>query len=138
MSDNKAVMRRSPRLEVNVELNGHIKSTVPVKVLDISEHGMRIESPIGMPPAGMCEVNVEAPDGTLVIDARVARCRLKMVKQDDGSITRVFHAGLEFPEEYCGCKEVKALMDQVCKLEDEEQDEITTSPITEGKIVKAM
>ena len=36
----KAALRRSPRFDVEAELVGHIKPTVAVKILDISEHGM--------------------------------------------------------------------------------------------------
>ena len=139
MSNNKAALRRSPRFDVNEELTGHIKPTVKIKVLDISEHGMRIESPAALRPAELCEVTVKAPGGTVVLRARVARCRLNMVKQDDGSIARVYHAGLEFSEEDCGSEEIKALMSDVCLIE--QPAEMTTdaaTKITEGKIVSAM
>ena len=139
MSNNKAALRRSPRFDVNAELTGHIKPTVKIKVLDISEHGLRIESPAALRPAESCEVTVTAPNGTVVLRARVARCRLAMVKQDDGSIARVYHAGLEFSEEDSGSEEIKELMSQVCLVE--QPAEMTTeAPVqtTEGKIVTAM
>jgi len=37
MTDKKAALRRSPRFDVNEELTGHIKPTVKIKILDISE-----------------------------------------------------------------------------------------------------
>jgi len=139
MSNNKAALRRSQRFDVNEELTGHIKPTVKIKVLDISEHGLRIESPAALRPAETCEVTVKAPSGTVVLRGRVARCRLNMVKQDDGSIARVYHAGLEFSEDDCGSEEIKALMSDVCLIE--QPAEMTTesqSETTEGKIVNAM
>jgi len=139
MNDKKAALRRSPRFDVNEELTGHIKPTVKIKVLDLSEHGVRIESPAALRPAEMCEVTVKAPNGPVVLRARVARCRLNMVKQDDGSIARVYHAGLEFSEEDCGSEDIKALMSEVCIVE--QPAEMTTESageITEGKIVNAM
>jgi len=139
MSDKKAALRRSPRFDINEELTGHIKPTVKIRILDISEHGLRIESPAALRPAESCEVTVKAPSGTVVLRGRVARCRLNMVKQDDGSIARVYHAGLEFSEEDCGSEEVKALMSDVCLVE--QPAEMTTdaqTETTEGKILNAM
>ena len=139
MSDNKAALRWSPRFDVNEELTGQIKPTVAVKILDISEHGLRIESPAALRPAETCEVTVKAPTGTVVLRARVARCRLNMVKQDDGSIARVYHAGLEFSEEDCGSEEIKALMSEVCLIEQPaEMSTESTTEVTEGKILTAM
>lgn len=134
----KEALRRSPRFDVDAELVGQIKPTVAVKILDISVHGMRIESPTPLAPAELCQVNVNAPAGTVVLGTRVARCRLKMVTQNDGSIARVYHAGLEFTEDYTESKEVMALISEVCTVEDEEPAEVKSNTVTEGKIVKAM
>ena len=139
MSDKKAALRRSPRFGVNEELTGLIKRTVKITILDISEHGIRIESPAALKPAEVCEVTVKARNGTVILHGRVARCRLNMVKQDDGSIARVYHAGLEFSEEDCESEETKSLMSEVCIVE--QPAELTTetpAEITEGKIVSVM
>ncbi len=139
MSNNKAALRRSPRFDVNAELTGQIKPTVKITILDISEHGIRIESPAALRPAEVCEVTVKAPSGTVILHGRVARCRLNMVKQDDGSIARVYHAGLEFSEDDCESEDIKSLMSEVCIVE--QPAEITTETpeeITEGKILNAM
>ena len=139
MSNNKAALRRSPRFDVNAELTGHIKPTVKITILDISEHGIRIESPAALRPAEVCEVTVKAPNGTVILHGRVARCRLNMVKQDDGSIARVYHAGLEFSEEDCESEEIKSLMSEVCIVEQPaEMTTETPAEITEGKILNAM
>jgi hypothetical protein len=111
---------------------------VAVKIIDISEHGVRIETPASLAPAELCQVSVNAPAGTVVLSTRVARCRLDMVKQDDGSIVRVYHAGLEFTDDITESKEIKALISEVCTVEDDEAAEVTTKETTEGKIVRAM
>jgi hypothetical protein len=134
----KEALRRSPRFDVDAELSGHIKPTVAIKILDISEHGVRIESPASLAPAELCQVTVNAPAGTVVLSTRVARCRLKMVTQDDGSVARVYHAGLEFTDDLSESKEVKALISEVCTVNDEETTEAATEAITEGRIVTAM
>jgi hypothetical protein len=139
MNDQKKqALRRSPRFDVDAELTGHIKPTVAVKILDISEHGVRIESPAALAPAELCQVTVNAPAGTVVLSTRVARCRLKMVKHDDGSVARVYHAGLQFTDDSIESKEVKALMSEICTVKDEEPAEVAKKDTTEGKIVKAM
>jgi len=115
--DDKKDRRRSERLEVNDGIKGRIKPTMEVRIINISEHGMLVESPCGLPPAGMCELTVETPGGPRVIRARVARCRAQMVKQDDGSVAIRFHAGLEFPEDLAEGLEVQELMSEICTLE---------------------
>lgn len=115
--DDKKDRRRSERLEVNDGIKGRIKPTMEVRIINISQHGMLVESPCGLPPAGMCELTVEAPGGPRVIKARVARCRAQMVKQDDGSVAIRFHAGLEFPEDLAEGLEVQELMSEICTLE---------------------
>ena len=105
--------RRSPRLPVNEGVMGRIKPTMEVRILDISEHGMLIESPCGLHPAGKCELTVETPSGTRVIKGRVARCRAQMVQQDDGSAAMKFHAGIEFSEEVAAGLEVQELMSEI-------------------------
>ncbi len=136
MADIKKDRRRSQRFEVNQELAGQIKPTMTVRVLNISEHGLLIESPIGLPLTGTWNVTVKAPSGPKIIRARVARCRLKMVMQDDGSVARVYHTGLDFTEEYAGTEEVLALISEVCTFE--EPAEMMADPATDGGIAQAM
>jgi hypothetical protein len=115
--DAKKERRRSQRLDVNEGITGRIKPTMEVRIVNISQHGMLIESPCGLPPAGMCELTVESPTGPKVIRGRVARCRAQMVKQDDGKVVIRFHAGLEFPEELQGTLEIQNLISEICTLE---------------------
>jgi len=111
--EDKKNRRRSQRLEVSDGVKGRIKPTMEVRILNISQHGMLLESPCGLPPKGICELTIEAPGGPRVIKARVARCRAQMVKQDDGSMAIRFHSGLDFPDG----TEVQELISEICTLE---------------------
>jgi hypothetical protein len=115
--EDKKDRRRSQRLEVNAGIKGRIKPTMEVRIINISPHGMLIESPCGLPPAGVCELTVEGPNGPRLIKARVARCRAQMVKKDDGSVAIRFHAGLEFPEDLAEGLKIQELMSEICTLE---------------------
>ena len=115
--EDKKDRRRSKRLDVNEGIKGRIKPTMEVKIVNISQHGMLIESPCGLPPAGMCELTIEGPSGPRLIKARVARCRAQMVKKDDGTVAIRFHAGLEFPEDLAEGLEIQKLMSEICTLE---------------------
>jgi hypothetical protein len=132
--DNKD-RRRSPRLEVKDGVKGRIKPTMDVRIINISEHGMLIDSPCGLHPAGKCELTVETPAGTRVIKGRVARCRAQMVKQDDGNVAMRFYAGIEFPEDVAEGLDVQELMNEICTLEtpiDEKSTEVSTAGIEQA------
>ena len=127
---DKKDRRRSQRFEVAGGVKGRIKPTMEVRIVNVSQHGMMIESPCGLPPAGMCEVTVESPGGPRVIRARVARCRAQMVKQDDGNVVIRFHAGLEFPEDLAEGLEIQQLISEICTLEGPVQEESDAASAT--------
>ena len=104
-------------MDVNEGVTGRIKPTMEVRILNISQHGMLIETPCGLPPAGMCELTVESPRGPRMIRGKVARCRAQMVKQDDGKVSIRFHTGLEFPEDLAEGLEIQELISEICTLE---------------------
>ena len=109
--------RRSQRFDLESEVSGRIRPSMDVKVLNLSEHCMLIETPFGLPPSGTCELTVNAPSGPKVIRARVARCRANMVKKDDGTVSILFHAGLEFDDSLAAGEEIKGLISEVCLIE---------------------
>ncbi len=118
MGDNEQDnRRRSERFDLDSEVTGRIRPSTEVKVLNLSEHGMLIETPFGLPPKGTCELTVKAPSGPKTIRAKVARCRANMVKKDDGKISMLFHAGLEFNEDFAAGQEIKDLISEVCLIE---------------------
>ena len=134
-NEDKKNRRRSERLVVGEEVKGRIKPTMEVRILNISQHGMLLESPCGLPPKGICELTIEAPSGPRLIKARVARCRAQMVKQDDGNVAIRFHTGLDFPEELAEGLEVQDLISEICTLEAPVEDiavKATTSRIEQA------
>jgi len=122
--EDRKERRRSQRLDVNKGIKGRIKPTMEVRIVNISQHGMLIESPCGLPPAGMCELTVETPKGPRLIRGRVARCRAQMVKQDDGKVVIRVHAGLEFPDDLAGGLEIQNLISEICTLEAPAEKEV--------------
>jgi hypothetical protein len=106
--------RRSPRYEVTKTVKGRVKPSMDVRVVNISEHGLMIEAPFGLPPAGTCELTLLLRDGEMLIRARVARCRADMVKQPGGQPLVRFRAGLEFFDDFAESAEVKHLIASVC------------------------
>jgi hypothetical protein len=129
--EDKKERRRSPRFDVKDVVTGRIKPTMEVKIVNVSQHGMLIEAPCGLPPAGMCELTVELPSGPKVIRGRVARCRAQMVKQDDGGVAIRFHAGLEFPEDLAEGLEIQELISEICTLEAPVEKESAGAPAAE-------
>jgi hypothetical protein len=126
--------RKSQRFKVAEGITGHIKPTMAVRVLDISQHGILLETPSGLPPDGVCEVTVDVPSGKKKIRARVARCRAHMVKGKGGAVTIKFHAGLEFMEDFAEGTEVRDLMNEICVVD----DMAATQPIRVGTLKQAM
>ena len=109
--------RRSPRFTVDNGVTGQIKPAIEVKVINISEHGLMIESPSGLPPAGICELTINTPSGPKKVRARVARCRAQMVKRSGDRVAVRFHAGLEFLDDFAAGPEVRDLISELCTLE---------------------
>jgi hypothetical protein len=109
--------RRSLRFKVTNEVTGRVKPTMAVRILDVSQHGMLIDSPCGLPPAGICELTIDAPNGPVVIRGKVARCRAQMMRDDDGKMVMRYQAGLEFAEEIAEGLEIQDLISQICTLE---------------------
>jgi hypothetical protein len=91
--------RRSPRYEPEGEVYARIKSSIPVRIVDVSEHGMQVESSSALPPAGQCDIWLPAADGDVRMRVRVQRCRARFMKSESGdSRGLVYFAGIEFLE----------------------------------------
>ena len=108
--------RRSQRHDAKKGVKGKLRPSLEVRVINISEHGILIESPMGLPPAGVCELTVEAPSGEKMVRAKVARCRAQMVKGPHGKPSMLFHAGLEFFEEDAEGLDIKNLISEICVI----------------------
>jgi hypothetical protein len=92
-----------------------------IRVVNISEGGILVEAPFGLPPAGVCELTLSLPSGEMVIRAKVARCRAHMVKQAKGGVAVVFHAGLAFDKKLAESPEIKKLIAEMCSLENKSE-----------------
>jgi hypothetical protein len=82
-------------------------------VLDVSEHGLLVESSTPVQPGGVCEIAIEVPGGERMIRAEVRRCRAQMVESEKGPRI-AYHAGLEFNEPAAGGEEIKNLISELC------------------------
>jgi hypothetical protein len=111
--------RQYPRYDVKQPIKGTVKPRMEIRLINISESGLLIEAPFGLPPAGVCEVTLNLPDGEMIVRARVARCRANMVKTAKGGAAVVFHAGLAFDEKLAGSPRIKKLIADLCALESE-------------------
>jgi len=111
--------RQHPRYDVKRPVRGSVKPRMEIRVVNISESGLLVEAPFGLPPAGVCELTLNLPDGEMTIRARVARCRANMVKTATGGAAVVFHAGLAFDQKMVGSPEIKKLISDLCSLGNE-------------------
>ena len=113
--------RQHPRYDVKRPTRGSVKPRMEVRVVNISESGMLVEAPFGLPPAGICELTLDLPEGEMTIHARVARCRANMVKTATGGAAVVFHAGLAFDKKLVGSPEIRKLISDLCSLGSERE-----------------
>ena len=91
--------RRSPRFVPESEVYARIKSSITVRIIDVSATGMQVESSSALPPAGQCDIWLPAEDGDVRMRVRVQRCRARFVQGDGASGGGlVYYAGIEFLE----------------------------------------
>lgn len=91
--------RRSQRFEPPGEVYARIKSSIPVRIVDVSEHGMQVESSSALPPAGQCDIWLPADSGDVRMKIRVQRCRARFVQRGEGvGGGLIYQAGIEFLE----------------------------------------
>jgi hypothetical protein len=110
--------RRSERVTPGHEIYARIKSSIPVRIVDVSQHGMRVESSSALPPSGECDIWLPADDGDVMMRIRVQRCRARFVQSEDGPRGLVYQAGVEFLEMDEEAR--AALLAIVAKLEEAE------------------
>jgi hypothetical protein len=86
--------RQHPRTRVQ-DVSARIKSSIPVRVVDISQGGVQLELTGALKPASECKVTLPTSWGERELVARVCRCRAQSVSTDEG-MKMVYRAGLEF------------------------------------------
>lgn len=90
--------RRSPRYPADQEIYARIKSSIPVRIVDVSSSGMMVESSSAVPPAGACDLWVPGDDGDVKLRVRVQRSRAQFVNGGGAGRGLVYRSGLEFLE----------------------------------------
>ena len=90
--------RRSQRLSPQQDIYARIKSSIPVRIVDVSQHGMQVESTSALPPSGECDIWLPTDGGDVKMRIRVQRCRARFVQAQEGYRGLVYQAGLEFLE----------------------------------------
>ncbi len=59
--------RQHQRYDVKRPIKGSVKPRMEIRVVNISESGLLVEAPFGLPPAGICELTLNLPGGEMVI-----------------------------------------------------------------------
>lgn len=90
--------RRSKRFIADQEIYARIKSSIPVRIVDVSSHGMMVESTSAVPPVGACDLWIPATQGDVKLKVRVQRSRALFVTTEGGSRGLVYRSGLEILE----------------------------------------
>ncbi len=90
--------RRSPRYIADQEIYARIKSSIPVRIVDVSSRGMMVESTSAVPPVGACDLWIPGTQGDVKLRVRVQRSRAQFVEADNGSRGLVYRSGLEILE----------------------------------------
>ena len=94
-----AERRRHPRFQAPEDCSARVASSIPARVLDVSEGGLGLETSISLRPTSVCEVCLPTRAGSLRVQARVHRCRAALATGSGGFGNRmVYHSGLQFEE----------------------------------------
>jgi PilZ domain-containing protein len=95
MLDRNAEKRRSPRIPSDAR--GRVKSSVSVKVLDISTVGVQFELSAALRPGSTYELSLELEGHPLAVAVRITRCRAGgYVPDGKGGRLLLYRAGAEF------------------------------------------
>jgi hypothetical protein len=121
--------RRSQRFAPEEEIYARIKSSIPVRIVDVSNHGMQVESTSALPPSGECDVWLPTDDGDVRMRIRVQRCRARFLQTDDGFRGLMYQAGLEFLEMDNPAKSALVSIVERLDVEDVAPDEISPDGI---------
>lgn len=87
--------RRSQRLVADQEIYARIKSSIPVRIVDVSRHGMQVEATSALPPSGECDIWLPTDGGDIRTRVRVQRCRARFVQTKEFK-GLMYQAGVEF------------------------------------------
>jgi len=98
--------RAQPRVTLSGELRGTVKSSIDVRVLDLSEGGMRVQSTTGLAPGTDCTLTLETGGGQIRVRATVLRSRAAIA---DGRMS--YASGLRFVDDADTGQRVRELVE---------------------------
>jgi hypothetical protein len=126
--------RRSPRYIADQEIYARIKSSIPVKIVDVSANGMQVESTSAVPPVGACDLWIPGSQGDVRLRVRVQRSRAQFVPSGQDSRGLVYRSGLEILEMDETAREaLGSILEQVGgALDDGEQVSATVETIPDS------
>jgi len=82
-------------LVADQEIYARIKSSIPVRIVDVSRHGMQVEATSALPPSGECDIWLPTDGGDIRTRVRVQRCRARFVQSKEFQ-GLMYQAGIEF------------------------------------------
>jgi hypothetical protein len=65
------------------EIYARIKSSIPVRIVDVSRHGMQVEATSALPPSGECDIWLPTDGGDIRTRVRVQRAGVEFVDLDE-------------------------------------------------------
>ncbi len=91
--------RASQRVCPEKPLNARLKTSVPVKVVDISTRGVQLELPNALPVKDTCELRLLMDDGDVLLRGKVRRCQVWGWKLgEEQPKVLLYRAGLQWDE----------------------------------------
>ena len=98
-SPSRPERRRAPRVLADATSSGHLKTTIPVTILNVSVHGLLFELKAPLRPGVVYDLQAHFPGISVSAMVRITRCRAGGYAPDGrGGRCLLFHAGAEFAE----------------------------------------
>ena len=99
VSPSRPERRRAPRVLADATSSGHLKTTIPVTILNLSVHGLLFELKAPLRPGVVYDLQAHFPGISVSAMVRITRCRAGGYAPDGrGGRCLLFHAGAEFAE----------------------------------------
>ena len=108
---NGSDRRRSPRFPVAAlpYLTARVAGGPPVRLIDLSKHGVQVETPMRLPGGATVSIRFVSGAGAVTLDGAVVRSSVCVV-ETGGAVT--YHTALAFTEELTLCgEELEATLD---------------------------
>jgi hypothetical protein len=91
--------RGAPRVEPSKPLSARVKTSLAVRIIDISAKGVQLELTTSLRPEVPCDLRIALEEGDVVVHGVVRRCRAWGFGLDDrDQKVLMYRAGVEFVE----------------------------------------